>query len=379
MQYKVMHKNTVIAVANEDSITDIILPELCPACFVAGMPLTRWLNDRMVDTNRSHSRRLYKALRMRQNADIHELIEVGHGISITDNWWIQRSDDDLDYHTLKQYNKELADIALFGGSDSQNPGISGYRELGTVGSFEKAWRYHDNTWYMYKQGNAQELISEYYAYRFLKALNVNVAEYRLLRSVSEETGLESVCIITKDFTDNASFDFEPFCNYFNDHEEADYILSKLPEMCHISYVMMLFYDALLFNGDRHNQNVGFLRSSETGEILGLAPYFDYNLSLAAVGIPRIDQVNGNVFTQDLLSNSICRKVLNDNLPDRNAILKAVSQATLMTGTVFSKENFRYSLFEGYIMQTYDYITETPITPVTIRSDLSTRVDKSTTE
>ena len=52
----------------------------------------------------------------------------------------------------------------------------GYLELGTVGSFEKAWRFHSGSWYMYKQGNDKELISEYYSYLFLKAMDVRTAE-----------------------------------------------------------------------------------------------------------------------------------------------------------------------------------------------------------
>lgn len=84
-----MHRDTIIAAADDERITEIIIPVLCPKCFVVGMPLTRWLDDRMVDTHRSHSRRLFKALRMRSNADVAELIAVGHGVSTTDNWWIQ--------------------------------------------------------------------------------------------------------------------------------------------------------------------------------------------------------------------------------------------------------------------------------------------------
>ena len=354
MQYQIMHKDTIIASADDERITEIIAPALCPACFVVCMPLERWLDDRMVDTHRSHSRRLFKALRMRANADISELITVGHGVSITDNWWIQRIDESLDYRSLKQYNEGLADIALFGASDSQKNDLSGYRELGTVGSFEKAWRFLNGKWYMYKQGSTQELISEYYAYQFLKAMGVQTAEYQIQRTVSKETGLELVCIITEDFTNNAAVDFEPFCNYYSNREESEYILSRLPELLHQSYVMMLFYDALLFNGDRHNQNVGFLRSSETGDILCLAPYFDFNLSLAATGIPRIDTDKGNVFTRDFLENDICRSTLQKNLPNRALVERAIAKATDETRAVFSKEPFRYQLFEDYILQTYDY-------------------------
>ena len=356
MQYQIMHKDTVIASADDERITEIIVPALCPACFVVCMPLERWLDDRMVDTHRSHSRRLFKALRVRANADISELIAAGHGVSITDNWWIQHIDESIDYRSLKQYNEELADIALFGASDSQKNDVSGYRELGTVGSFEKAWRFLNGKWYMYKQGSTQELISEYYAYQFLKAMGVQTAEYQIQRTVSKETGLESVCIITEDFTNNAAVDFEPFCNYYSNREESEYILSRLPELLHQSYVMMLFYDALLFNGDRHNQNVGFLRSSETGEILCLAPYFDFNLSLAATGIPRIDADKGNVFTRDFLENDICRSTLQKNLPDRAIVQQSITKAAAETSTAFPKDSFRYQLFEDYILQTYDYFT-----------------------
>lgn len=118
--------------------------------------------------------------------------------------------------------------------------------------------------------------------------------------------------------------------------------------------MMLFYDALLFNGDRHNQNVGFLRSSETGQILELAPYFDFNLSLAAVGIPRINPETGNVLTRDFLSNDICCHILKKHLPGRQQIQQAISKATAGTKNAFPQVQFRYQLFEDYILQTYDY-------------------------
>ena len=114
MDYKIMHKEKVIALANENGISEIIDKSLCPACFVIGMPLEIWLDNRCIDIHRSHSRKLFKALRLRTPDDIEQIIDVGHGISITDNWWIQKNDGELDYSSLKQYNEELADIALYG-------------------------------------------------------------------------------------------------------------------------------------------------------------------------------------------------------------------------------------------------------------------------
>lgn len=85
-------------------------------------------------------------------------------------------------------------------------------------------------------------------------------------------------------------------------------------------------------------------------------FFDFNLSLAAVGIPRIDPEKGNVFTRDFLSNETCSRILQKHLPDRAIIQNAITQATESTVLAFPKESFRYQLFEDYILQTYDYFS-----------------------
>ncbi|MBP7187392.1 MAG: hypothetical protein KBA55_11645 [Ruminococcus sp.] len=355
MNYKIMHKSDIIALADENGINEIINKSLCPACFAIGMPLEIWLDNRSVDIHRSHSRKLFKALRLRTPDDIEQVIDIGHGISITDNWWIQKADEELDCSSLKQYNEEIADIALYGSSASNSGNTKGYRELGTVGSYEKAWRYIKGCWYMFKHGNTQELISEYYSYQFLKAMGADVAEYEIQHSTSEETGITSTFIITKDFTNNADVDFEPFCSYYTDHDEPEYILPRLEEKLIKPYVMMVFYDALLHNDDRHNQNAGVLRNSSTGEIIGLAPYFDYNLGLIATGVPRIDDNKGNVFTESFLANEVCLTVLKDAIPERDTIINSISSAESETAKAFPDIRLNYGLIRDYIVRTYDFL------------------------
>lgn len=357
--YKIMHKDNIIALADDNQITNIVNKSLCPQCFVVGMPLYIWLDNRCVDIHRSHSRKLFKALRLQTTDDIESLISIGHGISITDNWWIQRGDESLDYRCLKSYNERIADIALYGNSDSNNKIAEGYSELGTVGSYEKAWRYENGSWYMYKQGSTQELISEYYSYLFLDHLCFDIAEYSI-KSEKDEIGITTSLILSRDFTDNATVDFEPFCNYFADNEDIDYIINKLsnlPKRFVEQYVMIIFYDALLFNGDRHNQNIGFIRDSVTGEILRLAPSFDYNLGLIATGTPRINKDTGNLFTRDILFNDVCKDILKTSIPDRQDVLNAVSYATEGTISAFNLFDVRFSIVENYIIDTYDYIRD----------------------
>lgn len=353
--YKIMHGTEVIALADRENITEILNKSLCPHCFVVGMPLHIWLDNRCVDMHRSHLRKLFRALRLKNSENTEELIAAGHGVSITDNWWIQRDDEDLELISLKKYNEQIADIALLGGSDSDERNTNGYLELGTVGSYEKAWRFENNCWYMYKQGGVQELVSEYYSYSFLKAVQFNVADYSIKSVRSPETGLSTTFMLSKDFTNNAEVDFEPFCNYFADNEEPDYIIQRLPEKLVKQYVMMIFYDALLFNGDRHNQNIGILRESSTGEITELAPGFDYNLGLIAAGIPRINIQTGNLFTDSLLENETCRRILKENIPDRRKIINAVKSATDEVKSALGITDLNYALIENYIRDTFDYI------------------------
>ena len=209
---------------------------------------------------------------------------------------------------------------------------------------------------MFKHGNTQELISEYYSYQFLKAMGADVAEYEIQHSTSSETGITTTFIISKDFTNNAAVDFEPFCNYYTDHDEPEYIIPRLDKKLIKPYVMMVFYDTLLHNDDRHNQNAGVLRNSSTGEIIRLAPYFDYNLGLISTGVPRIDNVKGNVFTDSFLSNEVCRNVLKAELPDRDDIIRSAEAAESKTNLAFPDISPNYDLIKDYIVRTYDFLS-----------------------
>lgn len=358
--YRVMHKNKDIAFADSEQITNILCPELCPGCFFVGMPLERWMESRMIDTHRSHSRQLFKALRLRDNASLEDILRTGHALTITDNWWIQEESENFDYRTLKQFNERLSDISLYGTSPSHSKDLHGYQQLGTSGSYEKTWRFENNRWTMYKQGNPAELISEYFAYQFLKNMGISVAQYRIY-AYQTNLNLSDYMVLSEDFTENAKYDLDPFCNYFSDNEDIEFLatalLKKDPKLAK-DYVEIVFYDALLFNVDRHNQNIGFLRDAESGEILRLAPAFDYNLCLAsAAGITPLafSQRNQGLVPYFLESKTACR-LIRDIVPKRSVIVKALSEATAETKYQFSKITADFGVFQKYILNAYDSVT-----------------------
>ena len=55
-------------------------------------------------------------------------------------------------------------------------------------------------------------------------------------------------------------------------------LIKISEDIAKEYLKLSFFDAVINNVDRHNENVGVMRNRKSGKIISLAPNFDNNLA-----------------------------------------------------------------------------------------------------
>ena len=358
--YKIMHKNIIIATTQDLTVADVLRPELCPVMIKEGSSIVPWIALRSVDMHRSSSRHLFNALRLTPDATVEDKIRTGHAVTIEDNWWVQQENENCSYEKLKSYSKSAADIAI---GDACNATVDreGYTELGTLGSFEKAWRKNNGVWYLHKKGAREELLSEYFSYCLLDEMLVDVARYSVYR-YTPESGIEKTLVLSKDFTEGGKYDFEPFACYFGENEDYGYILSKLEEMedqmpgVTGDYVRMCFYDALLNNGDRHNGNAGFLRDSESGRLLKLAPLYDYNQALIAL--------DGNLqfsgtqkgcmgyFAQNMPMDRVTELV-----PARDTLAEAVLKAQARTLKEFPENAKACEMCGRYIIDAYDYCME----------------------
>ena len=116
------------------------------------------------------------------------------------------------------------------------------------------------------------------AFKIGRVLGYPMAEYKA----------NGAFIKSRDFTCNARVDFEPAISIIGD--EPNYIriyeaLRAVSETIAEQYVLMCYFDGLIYNMDRHENNFGVLRDNDTGEILLLAPFFDHNISLISRGYP----------------------------------------------------------------------------------------------
>lgn len=234
-----------------------------------------WLAHRAVDRRRINARPLKRALRLENKDDVHTVLKF-NAATITDTYWMKPTDSSLTYDEVR-FKENLFDmLALKGDINSFNQKPSRTPELTNTGSFEKCWRLIDGSWWMYKSGNAQEKFTEVFAYHLAKELGIPTAVYEV----------DGEYVRSKDFTNGAKVNFETAYGIIGEEVEYPAIYRKLKEIDEgvaASYVQMTYFDALIFNMDRHEHNFGVLRDIETGEILGMAPLYDHNIALITRG------------------------------------------------------------------------------------------------
>lgn len=273
-------------------------PELLPLYLQRNGDLIEWLESRAIDRHRTNSRLLKRVLRL-TNADDAEVSMRVNGSTITDTYWVLQDGEELTYEKVRFYQNDFDQLALLGDPDSFNranqSGLLDSRspELTNIGSFEKCWRREDGHWWLYKQGNQQEIFSELFIYELGRLLGFDMAH-----CVAWEKGIKS-----RDFTDGAKLNYEPARSLVGDEVEYVFNYNRIKELKPAmakAYLDILFIDTICFNMDRHTENYGFLRDSQTGEFLRMAPNFDNNIALISRGYPSDLERKNDLFIHDFL-------------------------------------------------------------------------------
>ncbi|MDD3337191.1 MAG: hypothetical protein PHI98_17040 [Eubacteriales bacterium] len=274
---EILSRDKVIAQIENGVITDAD-QALLPLFLKRTGDVEAWLSGRAIDSHRTNSRLLKKALRIGNTEDAEVVLKV-HAATITDTYWFRESGSTLRYEDVR-FKKNMFDkLALTGDPDSFNQPYSHTPELTNTGSFEKCWRLENGQWAMVKKGNALELFSELFICRLGQALSFPMAEYRL----------DGDTVISPDFTNGAAVNYESADGIVGENEDYrvnfDAFWNLSPALA-AQYLQIIYLDTLCFNMDRYTQNYGILRDVNTGEILTMAPNFDNNIALFARGIPK---------------------------------------------------------------------------------------------
>ena len=272
-----MSEDRVIAQIKNGNIIDAD-EELLPLYLKRTKDVEGWVAARAIDSHRTNSRLLKKALRLRTTDDVQTALAV-NAATVTDRYWFRPEGSNATYEDIRFKENYFDQLALRGDPDSFSKKPSRTPELTNTGSFEKCWKLIDGQWWMYKSGNTNEYFSELFICKLGEKIGLDMAHYEL----------DGEYIRSKDFTSGAKVNFEPIRSLVDDDEDYETCFNVLCAMSSElakQYLMLIWMDSVCYNMDRHTENFGLLRDVESGKILSLAPNYDNNIALIAKGYPK---------------------------------------------------------------------------------------------
>jgi hypothetical protein len=244
-----------------------------------------WWTLRGIPASREGIREALELLQVKTNK---ELMIKGLGLSLSDHYWVRPPKSRLEWYAINYYDNPFSDDigdALFGKkTEGKNAGFWS-PDVGSNGNLRKKWKIRNGKRVLIKGGSRpflQEPFNESIASMLLKRLDIAHVPYTL---EIDDTKPYSVC---ENFTDQKA-EFISAWDIFNSlkrdsqHSDFQHYL-KCCDNLGIPGVknnldIMLGFDFLIANSDRHYYNFGALRNPETLEWLGPAPLFDCGSSL----------------------------------------------------------------------------------------------------
>ena len=253
----------------DNGILTYINETLCPLYVRRTHNLTGFLKSRAMDQTRTNARLLKKALGIRESEE-EKVVLYAYGACITDNYWFKPKGSKLKYADICFDNDLYSDLVLKGELIIYPKTPKMTPQLTTPGSYEKCWKKQGDVWWLYKKENKEEIFCELFCSKLAHKMKIPTAVYEY----------EDGFIRSKNFAEK--YNFEPMSSLASDDDSFENVfqtLLPLGKKFAKRYLILCFFDCLVNNVDRHNENCGFLRDKDTGKIVDLAPNFDNNLAL----------------------------------------------------------------------------------------------------
>ena len=266
----VMSGNIKVAEFNNGELVKLN-EELAPLIIKRTKSLEEFLRLRVIDMSRTNARLLRKAL----NIDVDEEYKISlysYAQSISDDFWFKPKNSKLTHKEVLFEDDDFFEISLMGDTTVFPLKGRSTPEITTTGSFEKGWKLIGDEWWLYKSGNMRQYFSELFCYQFARLIGLDTAIY----------SFDGFHVRTKNFS--PKHNFEPMAAIAGSNDNYEYVFNKLFAInasIAKDYLKLIFFDSVVYNIDRHNENTGLLRERGTGKIISLAPNFDNNLALVS--------------------------------------------------------------------------------------------------
>lgn len=257
-------------------------------------------------------------LRTREKAGsdytVHNLLTADvldrHGANLVDHYWFCEKGSPLRWSDVNYFENDFAINSAMSLDIFDTPDIA------TNGNLRKYWTIRDKTRYLNKYNSIDYdtfqigAHTEVFAAKLLEKLGINHAEYEMgYDEERKEYYSSSRCFIdTKHELVPMFLLFEMYKkpNHFSDY---DWLLTVCKDKAGIdiqkSINAMLVFDYLIANEDRHWNNFGLLRNSDTLEYVGLAPLYDHECSMGTNPYFKTRTFKSKPDAQLKLASSVC--------------------------------------------------------------------------
>ena len=284
----IMREDVVCAAVEENNITDI--QSFAPLQIQKRGDFDEWLEDRSADLNRSYMRNILKHLRLSVTDGV-SAVKYVHAASLIDTFWIKGKNTELKYSDIVFRNDLYFKAALAGDPDLFSKDRVHTPEVTNIGSYNKGWRFENGAWRMYKAGSPLETWSEIFTSRLAERLNLDTVLYNCVDGfvVCDNFVKKGYCFEAAKALIGSDTGYAKNIDIMRKYD----LLKK--------YLDIIYMDAIVRNGDRHEFNYGFITSDVT---IDLAPNFDNNMSMFWNGIPT------NLERKDMLVSEL-KDVLDD--------------------------------------------------------------------
>ncbi|MDR0909558.1 MAG: hypothetical protein LBM77_07310 [Spirochaetaceae bacterium] len=255
--------------------------------------LSIWFFSRGIPATRDG---LSEALPLLNAEDSHEILLRSHGLSLTDHYWFQKPEENLDWSEINFFQNDFSDDigkALFGkipkslNIDFNSP------DAASAGNLKKRWTIHNGIRKLIKGGEGsffQEPFNEQIASWVMDRLGLENTKY----TIGWENN-EPLCICS-DFVDiNTEFISATFIANLLKKRNDDSFYEHYITCCSAygidarpSLDKMLVADYIIGNRDRHLNNFGIIRNADNLQWIKPAPVYDSGASLwSRQAIPNI--------------------------------------------------------------------------------------------
>jgi hypothetical protein len=248
MDLLLMCKNyTVMNISTQEVYNHKLLPGLLNK-FQSKSIFMEWFNKRYSERSNTASRQLRGILFGQGNRDI--IDRTTHALSLSDCYWIKTDNESISFEDISPYyNNFWTGEGKYTGEAIPTLYLNGF--------LTKYW-IDNNT--LIKISGEREI----YCSQLAKALGISTVDiYKYSEGIAVRN-FTSDAVMFESAETSGKINPETFTN--------DDILNIFG----INGFDMIFFDALVGNGDRHAGNFGFLRNTDTGEYLGMAPLFDFD-------------------------------------------------------------------------------------------------------